>query len=159
MEYHYILGDSPKYNKMYRKVKNKHLNSKHLRKKESSKDDMSTYDEIISKAKNTIDVFQKQLERTIPSIISYENSLNTIKNIKSVRNANHSVLNNISHKSARALCANALYYQPLLTDIVNLSKSQISDENDENEINNDNIFNVNANVDEYYKSLYQKAKD
>ena len=79
--------DIEEYNSTYKKVKNNRQRIPH-RKSLSNKEEMSVYDEIISRAKDTIDVFQKQLEETIPSIISYENNINKYKTIKTVRGPN-----------------------------------------------------------------------
>ena len=97
MEKEYELEDFPQYNSMYKKVKSKKPISNQKRKIMSYNDEMYAYDEIISRAKNTIDVFQKQLEQTIPSLISYENNINNIKNIKSASNVYIPFMNKESH--------------------------------------------------------------
>ena len=148
--------DIEEYNSTYKKVKNNRQRIPH-RKSLSNKEEMSVYDEIISRAKDTIDVFQKQLEETIPSIICYENNINKYKTIKSVRGSNTPFSYKKKHRSARDLSGNSIYYQPILTDIENINNSNIPNGNIKDY--NDNIFSSNnSNVDEYYKNLYQKAK-
>ena len=130
--------DIEEYNSTYKKVKNSRQKIPH-RKSLSNKEEMSVYDEIISRAKDTIDVFQKQLEETIPSIICYENNINKYKTIKSVRGSNTPFSFKKKQKSARDLSGNSIYYQPILTDIENINNSNIPNGNIKDY--NDNIFN------------------
>ena len=147
---------------MYKKVKSRRSLNNPKRKILSYNDEMYAYDEIISRAKNTIDIFHKQLEQTIPSIISHENNITNIKNVNSVRNVYSPSINKNNkqnYKSARDLSSNSIYYQPILTDLGNVSNTQVSHEDANENINNNNSINkinINSNVDEYYKNLYKK---
>ena len=155
MDNHYLIPN-PDYNVKYRKVKNNRSINNIQRKKIPKKNDMSAYDEIISRAKNTIDIFQKQLEQTIPNIINYENNINNIKNIQSYRNINQPTSNKLGgHKSARILSGSSSYFQPILTDIDNLNKEQAYTQN----INESYNINSGVGVDDYYKKLFQKSKN
>ena len=144
MENQYLLKNNSQYNIKYKKLKNNHSLNKVQRTKKPNRD-ISAYDEIISRAKNTIDIFQKQLELTIPSIINYESNINNIKNSKSFRNQPQN--NKRDQKSVRVFSGSSLYYQPILAEIANQSKEKIQNQN------------INDNTDEYYKILYQKSKN
>ena len=91
MENQYLLINTPKNNINYKKLKNNRSSNYNPHKKIPKNSEISTYDEIISRAKNTIDIFQKQLEQTIPSIINYENDINNIKNTKSYQYKNQPI--------------------------------------------------------------------
>ena len=120
------------------------------------REDMSAYDAIITKAKNTIDVFQKQLEQTIPSMANYDHNMSSFKKVKTTRYLNTPSINISNYKSERALRGNSNLYQPILTDLGITSKSQISIDN-ENINDNNAIYSINVNSDDHYKYLYFKA--
>jgi hypothetical protein len=81
------------------------------------RNDMSAYDAIISKAKNTIDVFQRQLEQTIPSIVNYEHNMSNTKKVITARYPNTPSINKSNYKSERALSGNSILYQPIFTEL------------------------------------------
>ena len=151
MENQYLLINTPKNNINYKKLKNNRSSNYNPRKKLPKNSEISTYDEIISRAKNTIDIFQKQLEQTIPSIINYENDINNIKNTKSYQYINQPIYKQ-DQKTARISSGSSAYFQPILTDIGNMSKEQIMIEKKNEEKNNEGMG-------DYFKKLYKKSKD
>ena len=165
MENQNTLIKSPQYDVNFKKINNHSIiNFKRIKMKK--KEDIVNYDEIISRAKNTIDSFQKQLEETIPSITNYGSKINNIKNIKNSKNIKSYLnihqpsYNKKRERTTRVLSGSSLYFQPILTDITNSSKDQISrkiiTENSYDNIN-DNYNNIHT--DEYYKKLYRKSKN
>ena len=158
MDKNYSMQGFSKYNSIYKKFKKQNSIHHPLQKSMIDRNDMSAYDAIISKAKNTIDVFQRQLEQTIPSIVSYEHNMSSFKKIKTSRYPNTPSINKSNYRSERALSGNSLLYQPILTELGNVSKSQISIDN-ENINDNNAIYSINVNSDDHYKNLYHKAKN
>ena len=59
MDKHHLIQGFSKYNAMYKKSKKQNFNHNYLQKSMIDREDMTAYDAIISKAKNTIDVFQR----------------------------------------------------------------------------------------------------
>ena len=160
MDKHHSIQGFSKYNAMYKKSKKQNFNHNYLQKSMIDREDMTAYDAIISKAKNTIDVFQRQLEQTIPSIVSYEHNMSSFKKMKTARFPNTPSINKSNFKSERALSGNSLLFQPILTELGNISKSQISIDNENiNDNNNNAIYSIKVNSDEHYKNLYHKAKN
>ena len=84
--------------------------------------------------------------------------MNNFKKLKTARYPNTPSINKSNLKSERALIGNSLLFQPILTDLGNASKSQISIDN-ENISDNNAIYSIRVNSDEHYKNLYHKAKN
>ena len=151
-----MMKKNPQYNLKYKKIQNNRSINNIQKKKKQNKDELSAYDEIISRAKNTINIFQKQLEQTIPSIINYENNINNLKSVKSYRNINQASKKHIE-KSVKAPSGSSIYFQPILTNIENLSKEQIKSQNLDS-FSSDK-YALNPNVDNYYIKLYHQSKN
>lgn len=134
----------------YKKLQASKNSDTNIKKNLSKKRNIQIYDEIIPR-KNNYNTYRGQIKDSISNIMINENNINKMQIIRLEKNNFLKKLNSLGNKSAGFLSGNDFHFQPILTDISNISKNK--------EKSGELLPNGINNLNNYYKNLYQKTKN
>ena len=134
----------------YKKLKPTKNSNPNIQKNLLNNSNIQTYNKIIH-TKNNYNTSRGQIKDSIPNIMTNQNNLNKIQIIKLKKNNFSKKLNTSGNRSARFLSSVDFHFQPILTDISNISKNK--------EKSDIPISAGINNLNNYYKNLYERTKN